>query len=193
MNTGRHDAELAACVRRARAGDAHAINDLLREFRPQIYRYCIARLGRLEVAEDVTQETCMALTAALPIYREQGKSFAAFVFGIASNKIKMSLRSSSRRPEDPYDQLPDRVSATPGPSEHAERNDELRQLLNRLDALPERHREILLMRVVAGLSAQEVADALGMKSGAVRVAQHRAMNVLRQNIGSAATGQDDTL
>lgn len=190
MNSRRHGAELAACVRRAQSGDARAMDDLLREFRPQIYRYCLARLGRLEVAEDVTQETCIALTSALPTYKEQGNSFASFVFGIAANKIKMSHRSHSRRPEDVYDELPDGISEAPGPAEQAERNDELQQLLQHLDALPERHREILLMRVVAGLSAQEVAYALGMKAGAVRVAQHRAMNELRQQIGNTATGQD---
>ncbi len=48
-----------------------------------------------------------------------------------------------------------------------------------LDQLPSHQRELLLLRVVAGLSAEETGSALGMSSGAVRVAQHRALARLR--------------
>ena len=49
-----------------------------------------------------------------------------------------------------------------------------------LATLPSRLREILVLRVGVGLSAQETADALGMTAGAVRVAQHRALRELRE-------------
>jgi RNA polymerase sigma-70 factor (ECF subfamily) len=48
-----------------------------------------------------------------------------------------------------------------------------------MDRLPEKLREILRLRVVAGMSAEETGRALGMTPGAVRVAQHRALNTLR--------------
>jgi RNA polymerase sigma-70 factor (ECF subfamily) len=48
-----------------------------------------------------------------------------------------------------------------------------------LEVLPTKQREILILRVVAGLSAEETADALGTTSGAVRVAQHRALARLK--------------
>lgn len=132
------------------------------------------------------------MTAALPSYREQGRSFAAFVFGIASNKVKMSHRGNSRRPEYVSERVPDRRSGAPGPAELAEHSDELQRLLSHLATLPDRHREILLMRVVAGLSAQEVADALEMSAGSVRVAQHRALSDLRRRIGAVETERSST-
>jgi RNA polymerase sigma-70 factor (ECF subfamily) len=49
-----------------------------------------------------------------------------------------------------------------------------------MDVLPGQQREILLLRVGVGLSAEETADALGMTAGAVRVAQHRALAKLRK-------------
>ncbi|MCP2092162.1 Sigma-70, region 4 [Actinosynnema pretiosum] len=49
-----------------------------------------------------------------------------------------------------------------------------------LGVLPEKQREILLLRVVVGLSAEEVAVAVGSTPGAIRVAQHRALVRLRK-------------
>ena len=50
------------------------------------------------------------------------------------------------------------------------------------DALPEKQREILVLRVVVGLSAEETAEAVGSTPGAVRVAQHRALARLRKSM-----------
>ncbi|MDQ3528217.1 MAG: RNA polymerase subunit sigma, partial [Actinomycetota bacterium] len=52
-----------------------------------------------------------------------------------------------------------------------------------LDELPGHQRELLVLRVAVGLTARETADALGMTPGAVRVAQHRALNRLRDLTG----------
>ena len=61
--------------------------------------------------------------------------------------------------------------------------------MNRLLAiLPEKQREILILRVVVGMSAEETAEAVGSTAGAVRVAQHRALARLKSEI--MATGHD---
>ena len=56
-----------------------------------VVRYCRARLGRITghyyVADDVAQEVCLAVLSALPRYRDMGRPFASFVFGIASHKV----------------------------------------------------------------------------------------------------------
>lgn len=53
-----------------------------------------------------------------------------------------------------------------------------------LRVLPEKQREILLLRVVVGLSAEETAEAVGSTPGAVRVAQHRALARLRMSLAA---------
>ncbi len=53
-----------------------------------------------------------------------------------------------------------------------------------LRVLPEKQREILLLRVVVGLSAEETAEAVGSTPGAVRVAQHRALARLRKSLAA---------
>lgn len=175
------ESQLRDVVRRARAGDTEAVESLVREFRPRIRRYCVTRLGQ-EVAEDVTQETCLALAGALARYEERGVPFTSFVFGIAANKVAMARRSLARSREVVH-AVPDRESPEPTPEERAVSGDSLRELLAPLATLPERQREILLLRVVDQLSADEVAVVLGMTPGAVRVAQHRALQALRRTMG----------
>jgi RNA polymerase sigma-70 factor (ECF subfamily) len=59
---------------------------------------------------------------------------------------------------------------------------------NLLDMLPDQQREILVLRVIMGLSAEETAEAVGSTPGAVRVAQHRTLRRLRSML---ATDNDD--
>ena len=66
---------------------------------------------------------------------------------------------------------------------------EAAERMNKLLAtLPEKQREILILRVVVGMSAEETAEAVGSTAGAVRVAQHRALARLKSEI--MATGHD---
>jgi RNA polymerase sigma-70 factor (ECF subfamily) len=176
---------LRDAVRRGRSGDPDAVEAVLAEFRPRIHRYCLTRLGD-ELAEDVTQEACLALANALPTYEERGVPFSSFVFGIAANKVSMARRSLARAREF-AGVVPDTASAEPTPEQRAVTGDDLSRALAPLGGLPERQREILLLRVVDGLSADEVAGLLGMTPTAVRVAQHRALRSLRRRLEEDAS------
>jgi RNA polymerase sigma-70 factor, ECF subfamily len=121
----------------------------------------------------------MAVITALPRYVDQGRPFAAFVYGIAGHKVADAQRARFRDRSDATNELPDRADAGPGPEDAALAASEAAAVAGLLDQLPPAHRELLLLRVVAGLSADETGAALGMSPGAVRVAQHRALARLR--------------
>jgi len=170
---------LAPLVLRARDGDGDARDALLRALRPALLRYCTARLAGREEAEDVTQETLLALVDALPRYEDRGVPFTAFAFTVARRRVADSYRASARRPADPVAEVPDGADASAGPEERvllAERLGTARVLLGQLS---EAQRDIVLLRVAAGLSAEETAQVVGSTAGAVRVAQHRALTRLR--------------
>ena len=175
--------ELASFVERARQGDRSAVEALLSELRPGVLRYCRAKLGRLHgsygSADDVTQEVCMAVVTALPRWVDQGRPFTSFVYGIAAHKVADAQRHSMRDRSDAVPFLPESADAGAGPEELAVGADEAVRALALLDRLPAPQREVLLLRVVAGLSAEETAAAIGSTAGAVRVAQHRALARLR--------------
>ncbi|WP_018347831.1 sigma-70 family RNA polymerase sigma factor [Longispora albida] len=175
---------LTELASRAAAGDSQATADLLTQLRPMIVRYCRARLGRVGggfvTADDVAQEVCLAVLAALPRYRDMGRPFAAFVFGIAGHKVTDAHRAATRALQvAPVESVPERPDTDVGPEGRALAADLSRQLTALLDRLSPAHREIILLRVAVGLTAEETGVALGMKPGAVRVAQHRALARLR--------------
>lgn len=164
------------------SGQPDAIEVLLEQVRPMVVRYCRARLGRISghyhIADDVAQEVCIAVLAALPRYRDMGRPFASFVYGIAAHKVADAVRSATRSAV-PTEDLPDGPDDRPGPEEMAVAYIEAQRARDLLARLPGHLRELLVLRVVAGLSAEETGNVLGMSAGAVRVAQHRALARLR--------------
>lgn len=173
-------------VTAAMSGDRDAVARLLEVIRPLVARYCRGRLGPVDrsflSADDVAQEVCLAVLTALPNYRVQGKPFLAFVYGIAGHKVIDAHRSVSRGRTDPVADVPDAVETGAGPEQRALRGELSGRLRDLLDTLPEKQREILVLRIVVGLSAEETAEIVGASPGAVRVAQHRALNRLRKNL-----------
>ncbi|WP_438672329.1 sigma-70 family RNA polymerase sigma factor [Solihabitans fulvus] len=168
------------------AGDQWATDRLLGSIRPLVVRYCRARVGRQErsfaSADDVAQEVCLAVLTALPSYRDQGRPFLAFVYGIAAHKVADAHRSAARNRSEPVPEVPDAPVLEAGPEQRAMQSELSERMAQLLRVLPDKQREILLLRVVVGLSAEETADAVGSTPGAVRVAQHRALTRLRKTL-----------
>jgi len=168
---------------RALSGEQGAVADLLAAVRRLVHRYCRARLGRLpgadHAAEDAAQEVCIAVLTALPRYKDTGRPFEAFVYRIAANKVADAQRASYRAPV-PTDEVPDAATSEPGPEQLAMDSFDAATVGRLLDHLPAKLREIITLRVGAGMSAEDTGRALDMTAGAVRVAQHRAMQRLRK-------------
>jgi RNA polymerase sigma-70 factor (ECF subfamily) len=166
----------------AARGQPAAIESLLAHIQPMIVRYCQARLGRAgghdHAADDVAQEVCIAVLSALPRYRDMGRPFASFVFGIASHKVADAVRHAAKLAV-PTGDLPDGPDSQPGPEETVVASLEAERARALLDQLPSHLRVLLLLRMVSGLSAEETGNVLGMSAGAVRVAQHRTLARLR--------------
>lgn len=177
----------------ARAGDRGAVERMLALIGPLVVRYCRARPGwtdRSSVStDDVAQEVCVAVLAALPGYREQGRPFVAFVYGITAHKVIDAHRGVTRSRCEPVAEVPEAMDVGEGPERRALRGELSAQLARLLDALPGKQREVLVLRVVVGLSARETADAVGSTPATVRVTQHRALVGLRQVLREQAVAR----
>src|ERR1700753_4245989 len=114
---------LDAVVSQAVAGDHKALREVLETIRPIVVRYCRARVGTVErgglSADDVAQEVCLATITALPRYRDRGRPFLAFLYGIAAHKVADAFRAAGRDLAYATDAVPERWSAEPGPEQAA--------------------------------------------------------------------------
>ena len=182
------DEDLRNRVRDAASGSRSALASVLRTIHPPVVRYCRARMGSDGPVspEDVAQEVIFAVANSLDRYVDRGRPFMAYVYGVASHKVADAHRAGLRDMSLPVDDIPDAPDATPGPEESMLLHDDGNEVRRLLDELSEKARDIIILRVFEGLSAEEVAELVGSTPGAVRVAQHRALAKLRKIVEDEA-------
>jgi len=174
-------------VAEALAGNSLARERLLAAIRPMVVEMCRGRLARGRShswsADDVAQDVCLAVLAALPGHLPRRESFYFYVHAIARHKIADAWRAEYSDRCVVTADAPESAAPEADPEERLlalERSERLGQLLTELTP---RERRVLVSRIALGMSADETAAALGTTPGAVRVAQHRALNRLRALVG----------
>jgi RNA polymerase sigma-70 factor (ECF subfamily) len=163
----------------AQAGELEALASLYDSHINQVYRYCLARLGHVQDAEDVAEEIFLKMYHGLQGYRWRKVPFAAWLMRIAHNEVISFTRRNGRRASDtelPEDLL-DRASNDP--AENAERQMALEDLRKAVELLPEAQREVIILRFASGLSVADTARALGKQENNVKVLQHKGMQRLQ--------------
>ena len=173
-------------VSRARAGDAAAFEQLMLASQDRVYTLCLRMTGNREDALDLAQEAFLNAWRGLPSF-QGNSSFSTWVYRLASNACIDFLRKRKRRQEhesaasldDEEAPLPEPADPGATPEEALERA-ELRRAVERgLQALPEHHRQVLVMRELSGLSYQEIGETLGLDLGTVKSRIARARLALK--------------
>lgn len=184
------DAELQRLAPKAVRGDRRALKEIIRLIYPLVLRYARARIGggKTPTPEDVAQETCLAVATSIGRYHERGRPFMAYVYSIAFNKVADAHRAMSRDKSLPTEEVPERGFHPNTPELVALAQDGSNRVRALLDSLGDKARDIVILRVIVGLSAEETAAAVNSTPGAVRVAQHRALAKLRDLV---QRGEDD--
>jgi len=159
-----------------RDGYDAAFEEIVRRYRRPLDRFAAAIVGGR--SEDVTQD---AFSKALLALRgsEAEIELRPWLYRIVRNTALNDLRDRGPIAEELAETLPGGLSA----AAVVEAREELRDLMERLGALPEPQRAALVMRELEGLSHEEIAAALGVSGGAARQAIFRARSALREGFG----------
>ncbi len=158
------------------ATDREAFGLLYDRWFDRIYGYCYRRLQTRAGAEDATSQTFLKAFAGLPGYREDATSFRAWLFAIAHNAVIDAWRSGQL--ESPLDLAGELRTREPGPEDAILASEADRELYALVERLPADQMHLVQLRL-AGLTDREIAAVLGKSHGAVRTAQHRAIQRLR--------------
>jgi RNA polymerase sigma-70 factor (ECF subfamily) len=165
----------------AQAGDDAAFTTIFRDVQPALLRYL--RLIAPD-AEDVASETWLQVVSGLCRFRGGEQEFRAWLFTIARHRAADSGRSRARRPAVPLELTEvDQLLTSPDAADQALEAVSTRAVLTLIASLPGDQAEIIMLRVVAGLEAREVARIVGKTPGAVRVAAHRGLRKLAGLVG----------
>ena len=155
-----------ALIRAAQAGDGAAFEQLLERHYDTLYRFAYKWCGSRADAEDVTQQACMKLARSLDQYRFEA-AFTSWLYTVVVNCAKDWARSQGRHSAAPLETEGTVAEEAATASDGVEHLAFLRQLLQRLDGLPEGIKETLLLVHAEGMTHGEAAAVLGVKESTI--------------------------
>ena len=171
-------AEFDRILQQAGLGSEVALSRFYAEYNRLLVRYL--RVHAPGFGEDLAQETWLTIAPKLRGFRGSERDFRVFLLTEARLQATEYRRSAQRDPSRPYAPLAlgglRRVDVGDEPVADA-------ALATILDGLRPLHAEILLLRVVGGLTAEETGALLGKSPGVIRVTQHRVLRQLARRLG----------
>lgn len=175
----RAEGDETALIRAART-DSDAFGELCMQYADQLYSYLRARTNNDDDASDLSQQVLIKACEAFPRYQDRGIPFAAWLFRIARNVTTDAHRR--RRTSVPWDLLPEALERPEAVDLEADfvRREEQARVQALLAELPTSHRDLILLRFVAGLRLREIAAVVGKSEPAIHRQIIRILKNLRQ-------------
>lgn len=177
-----------ALVALARDGDFSAFEKLFERHRNLVYRFVYQMSNRRDDAEDLTQEVFVRAYQNLARYRDEAK-FTTWLLRIATNLATDRSRMHQRRTT-----LETQESGSQGalawmtvgnvddPVENLESDRRIETLRKAIAALPDHHRNVIVMRDIEEMEYQDMADILGCTIGGAKLRVLRARRALRDRM-----------
>ena len=168
----------AADLVAARRREPAAVRRIYTAYAPALFRFFMAAVGDRHQAEDLTGTAFVSAIEGLPRFYGPVEALCGWLFRIARHDLYDHRRRQARSRIEPLeDHLPEAAAAAGAadPEELAITRLEGSRVLTALGKLSPDQREVLLLRMGAGLTAPEVAETLGKTTGAVKALQHRGL------------------
>lgn len=148
----------------------------------RIYNYMRYRVGKRELAEDLTSQVFEQSLRKLKSYNPERASFAAWIFAIAHNTVTDYHRGRKKKYWVSLEAIWEKASPEPGPEEMAVKNEEREKLLKVMRSLEEREQEIIAMKFAGSLKNSTIAELMGLTESNVGVILYRAMKKLQKKL-----------
>ncbi len=158
------------------SGDKQAFEEFYQMFSPMVHGIVLSRVPFDEVA-DIVQEVFIAAYKNLHALRER-KAVGAWLAKIARNRANEFYRR-----EKPSEELSEDLC------QKQNLKNEANEILDAIRSLPETYSETLILRLIEGMTGNEIAEKTGLTPESVRVNLHRGMKLLRQNLGIEVSGK----
>jgi RNA polymerase sigma factor (sigma-70 family) len=169
-----------ALLVRVADGDAAALAALYRRYGGRLIGYLQRYAGDRMVAEEILQDTLLALWRSAPRYQRRS-SVRTWLFGIARRQAHNRLRVQEPATL-PLDGLAGWADPAPGPAEWAVASAQGAAIGDAFAALAPRHREVLALAFAARMPHREIAEVLGVPVGTVKSRLHHARAALARSL-----------
>lgn len=177
------DAQLAS---HARMGSQLAYREFLTRYKAPIYRLICNYVGDPDEALDLVQEAFVSAFAAIDRY-DGSRAFRVWMSRIAVNKCRDWARRRKVRAffsaALPLEKAFDVASAEPLPDEELSERGQVQEVYRAMDTLPDKLREVLILRAIDEMSQAEAATVLGVSEKTVETRLYRARLRMRDQLG----------
>ncbi len=175
------DSEDEAVIDAVLGGDDGAFRHLVERYQSHVARTVTGMLGKTQEVDDCVQDVFVRLYGSLDKYRGEAK-IKTYVTRIAVNRSLDILRKRKRSFFVPWEagEVEEVESTSAGPEDNLFLADRQNQIRRALDRLVPKHRAVVVLRLIDGMSASETADVLGVPYGTVLSRFKRALASLKQ-------------
>jgi RNA polymerase sigma-70 factor (ECF subfamily) len=176
----------AALVAGLHGGDPRAVEQMVAQYSPVLYRFAYYQLQDVMLAEDLVAEVFVRVIEKVGGYVQGSTPFQAWLFRIARNLVTDHYRSVKRRPQVSFEQwLAAEPGAEPGGWDNAIDGLPLREELQAgLHMLTEEQRQVIILHVIEGWDMPQVAQLLGRSLPSVKSLYYRGMESLRRALSA---------
>jgi RNA polymerase sigma-70 factor (ECF subfamily) len=181
-------------IARLKEREEQAFSDVFRLYGDKVFSLIYRMIGSRQEAEDVTQEVFISVFKTVDGFRGESK-FSTWLLRIAANHCKNRIKYLARRPTEGVDmddtgqQPAPAASAGPSLQSHIDGPDvlmeaaEMDRIMQRaIEALPEEHRLLVILRDVEEMSYEEIAEITALPEGTIKSRLHRARMAIKEEL-----------
>lgn len=174
--------KLEKLAKRARKGDTEAFGQIYDRYYGPVFAYIFRQVGTRMDAEDITAGVFLSALRNIGSFKWKGLGLEAWLFRIARNNVIDYYRRMGRAKETGLNEEISEMRSDSNVEDAAEMAWEQRELLSAIGYLPEEQRQVLLLKLAANLSNNQIGAVMSKSESAVKSLQHRALLNLRKNL-----------
>ena len=163
-----------ALIRRAQALDSGALAELYDRHFDGIYRYLFTRIRHQADAEDLTEQVFLKMVDSIKRYKPRGVAFSSWLYRIAHNLLVDRYRRAGREPVELSDDVRD-LRPQADPADLLQNSEQRHALVEAVRRLTPEQQQVITMRFIDNLDADEIARQMRRRPGAIHSMQHRAL------------------
>ena len=170
--------QITELIDQAAGGNFKAFGEIYKIYLDRIYRYVFYQINDKMTAEDITEEVFLKAWKAIGTCKGKEKTFSSWLYRIAHNQLMNTLRDNNR--------ITSLENQTPGKfadsKQEINTNIEYQELLKTISDLPKNQKQVIILKFIEGLDNREISKITGMREGAIRVSQMRALATIREKL-----------
>ena len=163
-------------VERLMGGDPEAVDDLVDVYKDRLFAFILRTVGDYTLAEDVFQEMWIKVIRRINTFRGDSK-LSTWLFQVALNTVRDAMRKKGRHTFVDIDEVAQLPSNDSIDVDGMARTEQVKLLI---DSLPEKMREVVVLKYYHDLMDAEIAEIAGIPEGTVKSRLHRANGIMKE-------------